>query len=246
MSRLALRSVFSVSTLALVGACASSTPVAGPGTTGDDTSSRGMSATMPGDKTADIEVRVVDAPNDDVAEIVVTLDRVDVRMAGQGWSTLVRANETIDLLKLQGGNFRTLGITTMPAGHIEQFRLYVNDAGTNYVRTSDGQSHPLTVPSGDEAGIKVSADIDWEPCAGGYVTLDFDGKKSLSAHPRKEGSGEEWILRPVLRLKAAVSVGTCDAGAPLVPVVTDPCATMTCPATSICWNGYCKPLPPPP
>jgi hypothetical protein len=165
-------------------------------------------------QSGNIEIRLVDAPNMDVTQIVVTIAKVEAHVGGK-WQTLSSTTKTVDLLTLQGGTFALLGVTQIPAGKITQFRLYVTDAGPNYVTTPDTKQHPLTVPSGDESGIKLKADVDIAPCAQGSMTLDFDGHNSIFTHPIGAGAGDEWILRPVIRLKETSLSGSCnDAGIP--------------------------------
>ena len=172
------------------------------------------SAPSDGTRSGDVEIRLVDAPSTTVTQIVVTITKVEAHVNGQ-WETLSSTTNTVDLLKLQGGTFALLGVTTIPAGKITQFRLYVTDAGPNYVVTPDQKQHPLTVPSGDESGIKLKANLDVGPCSQGSITLDFDGKNSIFTHPVGSGAGDEWILRPVVRLKSASLSGSCnDSGIP--------------------------------
>lgn len=163
-----------------------------------------------------LELRLVDAPTTDVTEIVVTIVRVEAHVAGGGgWMVLGNQEATIDLLKLQGGTFAQLGVVQMPAGKVGQIRLYVKEGAVNYVTTPDGKHHPLKVPSGEESGIKLKGNFDWPKCGVGNVTIDFDGKKSIHVHPKGAGAGDEWILRPVVRLKSvSVKEGTCGAPAP--------------------------------
>ena len=167
-----------------------------------------------GGQSGNIEIRLVDAPNMDVKQIVVTITKVEAHVGGN-WETLSSQTKTVDLLTLQGGTFALLGVTTIPAGKITQFRLYVTDAGPNYVTTPDNKQHPLTVPSADESGIKLKADVDVKPCSQGQMTLDFDGHNSIFTHPVGAGAGDEWILRPVIRMKEVALSGSCnDAGIP--------------------------------
>jgi hypothetical protein len=164
-----------------------------------------------------LELRLVDAPADDVKEIVVTITRVEAHVAGGGWQVLAEENATVDLLRLQGGTFAQLGVVNFPGGKVTQLRLYVKEDGPNYVTTPDGVQHPLTVPSGTESGIKIKGGFDWNACDVGNVTIDFDGKKSIFVHPKGAGAGDEWLLRPVVRLKSVSVTGDgCkpDAGAP--------------------------------
>jgi hypothetical protein len=165
-----------------------------------------------GGMTGRMEVRLVDAPDPQVKEIWVTILHVDAHVAGAGWKTIASQRATIDLLKLQNGNFALLGVTQLPAGKLTQLRLYVDEAGDNHVVTPDGLSHPLKVPSGPESGIKLKLGLDLQACATGSITLDFDGKKSIWTHPRGSGFGDGWILRPVVRLKAVTAIGECPPG----------------------------------
>jgi hypothetical protein len=190
----------------------------------EDQGAASLAGAVPGQKGA-LEVRLVDAPTQDVKEIVVTITKVTAHSAGGGgWVLLGDKTATIDLLKLQGGSFVQLGVVQMPPGRITQIRLYVKEDGPNYVTTPDGIHHPLTVPSGPQSGIKIKGGFEWPACATGNVTFDFDGKKSIFVHPKGAGAGDEWLLRPVVRLKSVTATGDgCgpDAGA-APPSVTSP------------------------
>ncbi|MFL5273848.1 MAG: hypothetical protein ACJ79E_17460, partial [Anaeromyxobacteraceae bacterium] len=73
------------------------------------------------------------------------------------------------------------------------------------------------------------------------VTIDFDGKKSIQTHPT--GSGEEWILRPVIRVRATAQddVGcggdTGGTGGEQPPVLVP--AGGACTANPECFSGSC-------
>jgi hypothetical protein len=170
-----------------------------------------------------MELRLVDAPTQDVSEIVVTITRVEAHVAGGGgWMVLGDKTGTIDLLKLQGSTFAQLGVVQMPSGKITQLRLYVKEDGPNYVTTPDGLHHHLTVPSGPQSGIKIKGQFNWPNCGVGNVTIDFDGKKSIFTHPKGAGAGDEWLLRPVVRLKSiSVKEGTCGTTPPMSPSPPD-------------------------
>jgi hypothetical protein len=131
-----------------------------------------------------------------------------------GWIDLPTHTVTVDLLQLQGGTFALVGIGAFPVGHVTELRLWVLDSGPNYVVTPDGAKHPLVVPSGDEAGIKIVGGFDLPDCAKGSITLDFDGKNSIFVHAIGGGAPDQWLLRPVVRLRAVDAVSTCaDGGA---------------------------------
>jgi hypothetical protein len=168
-----------------------------------------------------MELRLVDAPADQVKEIVVTIRKVTAHSSTGGWVELSSQKATVDLLKLQNGTFASLGVTALPGGRLTQIRLLVDEAGPNYVTTPDDVHHPLEVPSGTQSGIKLKLGVDLPDCPVGTLTLDFDGKKSIFTHPT--GNGDLWILRPVVRLKAVTAQpGDCSTGAPPAPPATDP------------------------
>jgi hypothetical protein len=201
-----------------------------------------------GGMTGRIDVRLVDAPTDTVTSIVVTLNEVDAHVVGAGWVTLTTATQTVDLLKLQGGTWSSLGISQFPSGHVTQVRLWVTDAGPNYVVTPDGVQHPLTVPSGDESGIKIIGGFDVAACETGSIVLDFDGHNSIFTHPLGAGAGDEWILRPVIKLKSVEHAGSCDtpdaapAPAPAIDAGSvDSCTNVLCTDGDHCDNGVCVP-----
>jgi hypothetical protein len=160
---------------------------------------------------------LVDAPNDDVKQIVVTIASVQAHVAGAaGWVTLLGQDRTVDLLSLQGGSFASLGVSSFPAGRVTQVRLELNAGGPNHIVTRDNKMHPLEVPSGADSGIKINAGFDWPPCATGMMTIDFDGKNSLAVHPRGgDGGGDVWQLRPVINLRSVEhDGGKCGGGGP--------------------------------
>ena len=147
-----------------------------------------------------VEVLLVDAPADDVTQIVVTITRIDAHVAGGGdWVTLVSMEKTLDLLTLQGGTFASLGIGPIPAGKVTQLRLELKADGPQYVVTPDNAVHPLKIPSG---AIKINAGFDWPACGTGKITLDFDGKKSIKLHEGGGADADGWHMSPVIHLKS--------------------------------------------
>lgn len=190
-----------------------------------------QTGSLSGALTGPVDVRVaedVDVDADDLTQppalqpthIVVTITRVDARVDDTGtkgdddtWMTLSVATTTVDLLALPAGGFVSLGVTQLPAGGIERLRLFVSNAGPNYVVTADGQSHPLVVPSGE---IRVNGDFDAEGCAVGQVTLALAGRHSIEVQPldptapatgSASSTAAEWVLRPVIRVSEAAIQG---------------------------------------
>ncbi|HEV2110790.1 MAG TPA: DUF4382 domain-containing protein [Gammaproteobacteria bacterium] len=107
----------------------------------------------------------------------------------------------IDLMQQQGGSSAMLlsGVN-LPAGNYTWIRLIVASSG-NTITLSDGSVHTLTIPSGDETGLKLVR--GFTVAAGGVVnfTIDFDLRKSIIL------ANGQYILKPVLRIVNNVDVG---------------------------------------
>jgi len=146
-----------------------------------------------------LAISLVDAPNPAVDEIHVNISRVTAHSTSAGWVTVSNFDPplAVDLLKLTSAA-ASLGFANLPPGTVTQVRLLVAVDG-NYVLTA-GKQVPLKVPSGYESGIKINGPFEIAACARASVTLDFDGKKSIAYHPT--GTGDEWILRPVIRVRS--------------------------------------------
>lgn len=161
-----------------------------------------------------LALRLVDAPRADVREVVVSLERASAHTA-DGWVEVLSKPVTVDLLTLQNGRSLPLGEVTLPEGDVDQLRLVLQDGGDHHVTLADGTRALLTVPSGEQSGIKLPGPFPVRACATQEVTLDFDALASLAAHPTGKGA---WILRPVVKVQAAVqSPAPCevaDAGTP--------------------------------
>lgn len=107
----------------------------------------------------------------------------------------------IDLMQQQGGSSAVLlsGVN-LPTGNYAWIRLMVASTG-NTITLSDGSVHTLTIPSGDETGLKLVR--GFTVAAGGVVdfTIDFDLRKSIIL------ANGQYILKPVLRIVNNVDVG---------------------------------------
>ena len=167
-----------------------------------------------------LAIALVDAPSPDVKGIVVTVDTVTAHSEQAGWVTVAHGPITVDLLTLQDVSMK-LGEVSLPAGTVTEIRLILADAGPQYVVLADDTHAPLKTPSGAESGEKLKGRFEVSACSKHTVTLDFDGKNSIAYH-ETGGPNPEWILRPVIRVKAeadepescSADGGTSDSGTP--------------------------------
>jgi len=147
-----------------------------------------------------LAVALTDAPSPEVKGIVVTIDTVTAHSDHAGWVTVAHGPKTVDLLTLQDVSV-TLGEISLPAGTVDEIRLILTDDGPQYVALADDSKAPLKTPSGAESGEKLKGKFEVSACSKHTVTLDFDGKNSIAYH-ETGGPDPEWILRPVIRVKA--------------------------------------------
>jgi hypothetical protein len=158
-------------------------------------------ATNPGFGT--VRISMTDAPGDyDAVNVVVREVRVHASGDGEdaGWFTVrPAADTTIDLLSLTNGGFVTLGSDLVPAGTYDQLRLVLGSGSTIVV---GGVESPLTVPSGQQSGIKVKGTFTVPAGGSVEVGLDFDAAHSI----HQTGNGK-WMMNPVVRLVVLTASG---------------------------------------
>jgi len=156
-----------------------------------------------GARTGTVELRVTNTNPVPVTisftKILVTIDHVDAHTSGGKWQTVVSKPQTLDLTTLTGGNFATIGVATVPAGHLTELRLFLS--GSAQVITPDGVQHTLVVPSGD---IKIVG-FEVEECRTTAATISFEGVEYHAADGK-------YVLRPVMELQGTSDdgPGTCE------------------------------------
>ncbi len=185
-----------------------------------------------------IVLHLTDAPFpfDLIRSTEVVIDSVTVHGVGDdGFLTVDRTQRTIDLLELRNGVSMVLGSALVPAGSVDQIRVYVGDAT---VTLTDDRAFQLRVPSGSSSGVKVFPSPAIEIGDGGTVDvlIDFDLSSSFSARPSSPQRVDEissFSFHPVLRVANLVDVGAIsgtvrgDAGSPGDPGDDIPLANAT-------------------
>jgi len=172
-----------------------------------------------------VSVTLVDGPTTEYKAINLNIQSVQVHQsstAGEsGWITVATPNKTVDLLKLQGGVVESLvAAQTLEAGSYQMLRLVLGPGNT--LTLADGSVVALTVPSGQQTGIKIPLNFTVIAGTTADVWIDFDGAHSI--HVVQTGSGS-YMLRPVVHGYMHVATGsvsgtlTGPAGIPLAGAV---------------------------
>lgn len=144
-------------------------------------------------RTTTLKVNLTDAPTA-AEEVNIDLQAVRVNFSNDssGWTDLSAVPGVYNLLALQNGLDTLIGQGTVPAGMLKEIRLVL---GNNNTIKVDGQTYPLTIPSGSESGLKIKVNKNLAAPLDSLL-IDFDA--ALSIH--QEGTGD-YKLRPVLKIK---------------------------------------------
>jgi len=111
-------------------------------------------------KSVDVFVVRVDARNSDADSTAAAKGAPDDSASSDGWVTIARPNESVNLLAYQGGVVLAIGQTAVPAGTYLGFRLVI-DATRSSLTLKNGTvlsatSTPnITFPSAARSGIKI-------------------------------------------------------------------------------------------
>ncbi len=144
--------------------------------------------------TTQLKIRMTDAPiladtvNVDIREVRVNFRNDSI----SGWITLNTYAGVYNLLGLQNGLDTLLAVATVPTDTLRQIRFVL---GPNNSIVVGGIRYPLTIPSGEESGLKIKVNKKLNANLDSLV-IDFDA--ALSIHQTGNGA---YILRPVLRVK---------------------------------------------
>ena len=139
-----------------------------------------------------LRIRMTDAPAA-LDEVNIDLKEVNVKFANDtsSWIYMDTKAGIYNLLSLQNGIDTLIASSTYPTGNVKEIRLVVGDQNTV---VENGQSYPLTIPSGASSGLKIKVNKDLQQGLDSLL-IDFDAALSV----QKEGDG--FKLRPVIKIK---------------------------------------------
>ncbi len=128
------------------------------------------------------------------------------------WVALNNQTQTVNLLDWNNGQTLILGQAEVQAGKYTQIRLKISDANVVW----NGQTYPMTVPSGAQSGLKLLTNFDIVAGSTYDVVLDFDAERSVvTTGPRNNPNG--FKLKPTIRAVAVALTGSI-SGTVLNPI----------------------------
>ena len=143
--------------------------------------------------TGNFKLYLTDQPIDNAEEILVTISEINVQKAEEGFLTVWEGEQEYDLLKLQNREVLMLNIT-LKEGMYTQIRLVV-DKGR--IKFAGEDSRYMTVPSSEVKIPLIFYITDGDVIE---IVLDFEADESI--HVVYAGQSEQYILKPVIRMKS--------------------------------------------
>jgi len=148
--------------------------------------------------TGNFKLYLTDQPIDidNAEEIWVTISEINVQKAEEGFLTVWEGIEPLkyDLLKLKDEEILILDIT-LEEGMYTQIRLVVGSGSIKIIGEDD--YHNMTVPSSE---VKIPLVFNIMDGDVAEIVLDFEAEHSIQVV--NAGQSEEYILRPVIRVKS--------------------------------------------
>ena len=159
------------------------------------------------DGTGELTMFIADKPVNNVAEVNVTLEKVEIHEEEAGWITLTDfaddgGEKTFDLLKLRFDE-ELLGQKQIAVGTYNQIRLIVaadkenqagagNYSGKSYVRYNNDSTEDIFIPSGVQTGLKINHEFTIENNEFKRLVLD----NNVAEIMHSAGKSGKIILRP--------------------------------------------------
>jgi hypothetical protein len=139
--------------------------------------------------TGRLQVRMTDAPTDEVSEVNVFVTGLTIKPVGESVVRIANEIGLVDLLELQGTSKElvTLGV---PAGEYEFIQVDLDQDRSNVHEIDSGQMRPLQIASEE---VKVLGGFTVPEGGETTITLDFDAAASL-----RHLGDDEWLLVPVI------------------------------------------------
>lgn len=153
--------------------------------------------------TSNLVIKLTDAPADYEE---VNIDVQGLRMnstlnSEEGWEDLdLKEPGVYNLLDFTGGLDTVLVNMDIVPTRIEQIRLVL---GENNSIKVDGETYPLTIPSGSESGLKLNVHQELLEGISYEMILDFDAALSV-----RENGQNIFKLHPVIRVNLEAQTGS--------------------------------------
>jgi len=148
-----------------------------------------------------LKISLTDAAGDFDA-VNITFSEISAHIDNQ-WIAVRLTPITVNLLEWNNGQSIVIGTAEVPAGHYTQIRLKIDQAEV----VVDGQTYPVTVPSGAQTGLKLIAEFTIPEGSTFELVIDFDANRSIvtTGPPNNPRS---FKLKPTIRVVPKAITGS--------------------------------------
>src|SRR6185312_16509546 len=165
-----------------------------------------------------VTVNLTDTPVDNATSVVIDFTGVDLHNTnGSTFSIKFPSPRQIDLLTLQNGlTGALLQSESVPAGNYDSMQLNVladkDTQGESYITLNTGAQYPLYIPSGSEAGLKLTTSFTVAQNGSSQLLIEFNVRQSVTG---ADADGQNYDLVPAMRLEDPAKVGSIAANVDL-------------------------------
>lgn len=161
-----------------------------------------------------VTVNLTDTPVDSATSVVLDFTGMELHNTNGNTVTITFPQpKRIDLLQLRNGVAAALARNaSVPTGTYDWMQLEVlatrDTQGQSSIALVNGTQYPLYIPSGSEAGLKLTTPFTVSQNGTTQLIIEFDLRQSVTA---KSTDGQNYLLVPALRLENQSQVGTISA-----------------------------------
>lgn len=152
-------------------------------------------------QTGTLRVSITDATGD-FDEVNITFSEVSAHIDSE-WVTVSIEPQTVNLLDFTNGETFELGSNEVPAGHYTQVRLKIDEAEV----VTDGETHPVTIPSNAQTGLKLVLNFTILEGETVELILDFDAHRSIIT-TGPPNSPRNYMMKPTIRVITMSNTGS--------------------------------------
>lgn len=157
--------------------------------------------TSPGSNSGTLKISLTDSPASYEA-VNITFSEISAHI-NEEWIVVRSEPITVNLLDWNNGKSIEIGRADVPAGHYTQIRLKIDNAEV----VVDGQTHPATVPSGAQTGLKFGPEFSITQGSTYELMIDFDAHRSIvTTGPPNSPNG--YKLKPTIRVIPVAITGS--------------------------------------
>lgn len=150
-------------------------------------------------ETTKVKVRLTDAPGD-YQQVNVEVTGVEFKIKNETIVNLNVSTGIYNLLDFVNGTDTLIASADVESGTLSQVRLIL---GTNNTIKVDGIVYPLSAPSAQQSGLKLSMNTELVAGEDYNLLLDFDANRSIV----NTGNGA-YQLKPVIRAISEATTGS--------------------------------------